>query len=287
MRFSIAALAIFVAYAADTDWEKFPDGSIGRVTSFQGAGGVTIAAYVRAPNGTANFPLVINLHGGGPSVQGTYSYGRSKGGLVAQYLAAGWAVYSMDLRTGPRGAPMDPVEYDDAMAGIEAARRLPFVDGERIALTGGSHGGHVMNRMASRVNARCAVLYSPTWIDTGQMKKGIAEEKDAAVVERLKLLMSFVDQLKGPARAAFDKASALAEAPRVRCPLLIIDGGTDVSLPLWMVREYEAKLRAAGKVVETYLPAVGDHGFYGAGATPESKEAQQRTFAFFKKYLAR
>src|SRR5690242_15175651 len=100
MRFSIALLAVFVLCAAD-DWEKFPDGSIGRVTSFPGAGGVTNAAYVRTPNGTGAYPLVINLHGGGPSVQATYNYGRSKGGLVAQYIAAGWAVYSMDFRTEP------------------------------------------------------------------------------------------------------------------------------------------------------------------------------------------
>jgi acetyl esterase/lipase len=51
-----------------------------------------------------------------------------------------------------------------------------------------------------------------------------------------------------------------------------------------MIREYETKLRAAGKVVETYLPAEDDHGFYG-GSSPEAKEAQEQTFAFFKKYL--
>ena len=53
-----------------------------------------------------------------------------------------------------------------------------------------------------------------------------------------------------------------------------------------MVREYEAKLRAAGKTIETYLPEVGDHGFYGS-SSPEAKEAQQRTLAFFKKYLGK
>ena len=255
------------------------------MTSFRGAGGVTIAAYIRKPDGDGPFPLIINLHGGGPNAESTYRYGRSPGGLVAQYLAGGWAVYSMDFRGEQRTAPMDPIEYDDTVAGIETARHLPFVDPERIALTGASHGAHVMHRMASRVNARCAVLYSPTYIDTGQMKRAIEQEKDPATVERLKLIMSFVAQLKSPAaRDAFDRASALAEAPSARFPLLIIDGGTDISLPQWMVRECAAKMRAAGKEVETYLPESGDHGFYG-GPSPEGKEAQERTFAFFKKYL--
>ena len=196
-------------------------------------------------------------------------------------------MYAIDYRPNGAGraAPMDPVEYEDTMAAIETARRVAFVDGERIALTGGSHGGHVMNRMASRVNARCAVLSSPTWIDSDQMRRGIDREKDAATVERLKLLLSFVDQIKDPAvRAAFDRASALAETAEVRMPLLIIDGEEDVSLPQWMVNEYVAKLRGAGKTVETYLPKTGNHGFDN-GSSPEGREAQRRTMEFLKRHL--
>ncbi len=222
-----------LACAQEVAWEQFPDGSTGRVAQFRGAGGVLIAAYVRKPAGPGPFPLIVNLHGGGPSVENTYRSGRGTAGSVADYLGQGWAIYSIDFRpNGPgRAAPMDPIEYQDTAAAIEEARRFPFADPERLALMGGSHGGHVMNRMASRVNARCAVLNSPTWIDSGQMKRGIEQEKDPTVVERLRLLTSFVDQLKDPAaRAAFDRASALREAPDVRCPLLIIDGGQDISL---------------------------------------------------------
>ncbi len=278
-----------LAVAQDGAWEQFPDGSTGQVTQFRGAGGVVIAAYVRKPAGSGPFPLIVNLHGGNPSVESTYRYGRGVSGAVANYVASGWAIYSIDFRpNGPgRAAPMEPVEYDDTAAAIETARRLPFADAERIALLGGSHGGHVMNRMASRVNARCAILNSPTWIDSGQMQRALAQEKDPAILERLRLLTSFVDQIKDPAvRAAFDRASALSEAPEVRCPLLIIDGGQDISLPQWMVNEYVDKLRAAGKTVETYLPPAGNHGFDN-GTSPEGKEAQRRSFAFLKKYLGR
>ena len=97
--------------------------------------------------------------------------------------------------------------------------------------------------------------------------------------------MSFVDQIKDPKiRQAFDGASALDEAAQVRFPLLIIDGGQDVSLPQWMVNEYVEKLRAAGKTVETYLPKSGNHGFNN-GNSPEGREAQARSLAFLKKYL--
>jgi cephalosporin-C deacetylase len=288
MTFAVAWIAATLLVAQEPAWERFPDGSNGHVTEFRGAGGVPIAAYVRKPAGSGPFAMVIHLHGGGPSVGKTYRFGRSTSGAVAAYLAEGWAVYAIDFRPNGQGraAPMDPIEYDDTMAAIETARHLPFVDSDRIAITGGSHGGHVMNRMASRVDARCAVLSSPTWIDSGQMARGIREEKDRETVDRLKLLASFVDQIKDRAvRERFDHASALEEAPRVRCPLLIIDGGEDVSLPQWMVKEYVARLRAAGKTVETYLPAAGNHGFNN-GNSPEAREAEERSLAFLKRYLA-
>ncbi len=274
-----------LAAAGEAPWEPYPDGSAGRVEEFRGSGGVVIGGYIRKPAGPGPFPVVINLHGGGPNVENTYSSGRAKGGLVAEYLAAGWAVYAIDFRVEGRAAPLDPIEYDDTMAGIESARRLPFVDPQRVALTGGSHGAHVMNRVASRLRVRCAVLYSPTYLDAGQMKRALAEEKDPAILERLKLIEGFVDQLAPAARDTFKRASALAEAPRVRCPILVINGGTDISLPQWMVREYVAALRDAGKEVETYLPLTGDHGFYG-GPSPEGQEARKRTMAFFRKHLA-
>jgi dipeptidyl aminopeptidase/acylaminoacyl peptidase len=286
MALALTKLAILLLLAGG--WEPFPDGSTGRTEEFRGAGGIPIAAYIRKPAGPGPFPVVVNLHGGNPSVEATYRSGRSASGAVTDYLALGWAIYSLDFRPNGAGrrAPMDPIEYDDTMAAIETARHLPFVDPERVALTGGSHGGHVMNRMASRVNARCAVLSSPTWIDSGQMKRAIEETKDAATLGRLKLLVSFVDQIHDPAaREAFDSASALADASQVRFPLLIIDGGQDISLPHWMVNEYVAKLRNAGKTVETYLPETGNHGFDG-GTSPEAKEAQLRSLAFLKKYLA-
>jgi len=107
------------------------------------------------------------------------------------------------------------------------------------------------------------------------------QEKDPATIERLQLIMrSFVDRVKDP--EAFERSSALIEAPRVRFPLFIIDGGNDVSLPLWMVEEYAAKLRAAGKQVETYLPADLPHGAYGGN----TKEAQRRSLEFLHGCLA-
>jgi acetyl esterase/lipase len=86
---------------------------------------------------------------------------------------------------------------------------------------------------------------------------------------------------KDPARYGY--SSALTEAARVRCPILIINGRNDTSSPISVVDTYAASVRAAGKAVDMYLPDNGPHGFYwGRPDIPETKEAARRAVAFFR-----
>jgi hypothetical protein len=52
-------------------WEELPNGALGRLAGFNGVGGVKIAGYVRKPAGPGPFPMVIILHGGGPTAKAT------------------------------------------------------------------------------------------------------------------------------------------------------------------------------------------------------------------------
>ncbi len=55
-----------------------------------------------------------------------------------------------------------------------------------------------------------------------------------------------------------------------------------------MIDAYAARLRAAGKRVETYQPANGPHGFYfGHPDIPETREAARLAVAFFKECFRR
>src|SRR5271163_2651998 len=55
--------------AAEEPWQELPGGVMGRLAMFEGAGGVKIAGYVRKPAGAGPFPLVILVHGGGPTAK--------------------------------------------------------------------------------------------------------------------------------------------------------------------------------------------------------------------------
>src|SRR5579871_1954495 len=127
--------------AAEGAWEPFPDGSTGQVTQFHGVGGLTIPAYVRKPKGAGLFPVIVLLHGGGPSKPATYAAARLAS-PTGDFIQAGWAVYSIDFRPNHSTVRLPPVEIDDTIAAVKAARQLPFVDPKRVGLLGGSHGGH-------------------------------------------------------------------------------------------------------------------------------------------------
>ena len=122
--FFIAAHALAVV-GTDGEWEPFADRSTGQVTIFRGAGGVSIPAYVRKPSGAGPFPVIVNLHGGNASPESTYASGRSTRPPISDWVAAGWAIYTIDFRPD---APLDPIEWRDTIAAIETARRLPFIE---------------------------------------------------------------------------------------------------------------------------------------------------------------
>jgi dienelactone hydrolase len=277
---NLASVRVVVKAAEASDWERLPDGSVGRVEAVWSGDRTVIAAFLRKPAGEGPFPVVVVLHGGSNSTESTYAMGRSMKSPIQDFVSAGWAVFSIDFRPN---ATFEPSEWRDTIAAVEAVRRFPFIDARRVALLGASHGGHVMARVAARIDARCAALWSPSALDLGEMKRAAAT--GAGVDKpRLELLISMMERVKDP--AAYLRGSAFTETGQIRCPLLIVNGRNDISSPPMIMEPYVAKLRAAGKQVETYFPDNGPHGFYfGNPEIPESREARRRTVEFFGRFL--
>jgi len=279
--------------------EKLADGSTGRVVEFRSSDGTFLPAYMRRPGASGPFPVVVLLHGGAAHKEVTYSLGRTMIPPAGSFSAAGWAVLSIDFR---QNAAPRSIEWDDAIAAIEAVRRLQFIDGSRVALFGGSHGAGVISRLASRAGVRCAVLCAPAALDLIEVSKAVG--RGVEVVPVLKKMIAEAERKHGakmaeierdPARHGYE--SALTEAPNVRFPILIVNGRNDTSAPVSVVEAYAQRLRALGKEVETYFPDNGLHGFYfgfldnrGTGkppnVTPETKEAARRAVDFIRKHFA-
>jgi dipeptidyl aminopeptidase/acylaminoacyl peptidase len=300
---AIAGLMIGAcAVAAAEDWEALPNGGQGRLAMFEGKDGVKIAGYVRKPAGDGPFPLVIVLHGGAPTAKATAGgdgpekeavrasrqLGRAANPPLSDFLAQGWAVYTIDYRPAPRYT-LDPAEWDDTLIAIAQARAFSFVDRRRIALYGGSHGGHVVGRMITRTEVTCAVLCAPAGLDLILLSQLAAQGTPIGANQRLvremeqRTQLKMADIAKDPAGVHY--SSLLTEAATVRCPILLISGKNDPNAPLPAMNAYVEKVRAAGKTAETYHPDNGPHGFYvGLPKTiPETAEATRQTVAFIKK----
>jgi dipeptidyl aminopeptidase/acylaminoacyl peptidase len=294
----------------DAKWENLPGGTQGRLAIFDGAGGVKIAGYVRKPNGKGPFALVILLHGGAPTakpvtgdtatekakkaadeaVRASRIYAKANHAPIPDLLARGWAVYSIDYRTNPRYT-LDPLEWDDTENAVKLARSFAFVDPKRIAMMGGSHGGHVTARMASRVDLACAILCAPAGLDLIFLAQSAA--KGTKIGGNQKLIREF-EQRAGANMADIEKAPAkyrysspLTEVAMVRCPILMISGRNDDNAPLSVMEAYIEKVGAAGNTTDSYHPANGPHGFYWGfpRVIPETAESTRRTVAFLAKHF--
>jgi len=298
--------------AADEQWDKLPNGILGRLAVFDGIGGVKIAGYVLKPAGAGPFPIVIVLHGGSPTARAKSAeteakrakmvadeavragnvLGRASNPPIPDFLAQGWAVYSIDYRTNPRHT-LDPLEWEDTAVAVDKARSYSFVDPRRMAMFGGSHGGHVTARMASRVNLSCAVLCAPAGLDLIALShlagKGTPVGGNQKLIREMEQRsgVKMADVEKDP--NAYHYSSPLTEFAKVRCPILLISGRNDNNAPLPVMEAYENKLRAAGKQAESHHPDNGPHGFYVGlpRPIPETAESTRRAVAFIKQHFER
>ncbi len=300
------------ARASEEPWENLPNGVLGQVADFEGAGGVRVAGYVRRPAGPGPFPLVIVLHGAGPTARAVRSddpqvllkmradealrasrvLGRASNPPIPDFLAQGWAVYTIDYRPNPRYT-LDPLELEDTVVAVNKARAFAFVDPQRIAMFGGSHGGHVTARMASRVDLACTVLCAPAGLDLIALAR---QAEQGARIGGNQRLVRELEQRSGVKMAeierhpeAYQYSSPFTEVANVRCPILLISGRNDLNAPLAVMDAYVDRLRAAGKEAETYHPDNGPHGFYVGlpRPIPETAESTRRAVAFIKMHFER
>src|SRR5579872_4621787 len=185
MRKSLCVLLLFAGAARAQDWDKLPDGSLGRETEFRGVDGVVIAAYIRKPAGPGPFPVIVWMHGGKDSKQATIGLGRSQKSPVQDLVQAGWAIYAADYRHQEK-ISVFPIEFDDTVNAVKAARSLPFADPARIGYMGHSHGGQVGTRVVSRVDLSGAVICAPAAMDLIEVKKAINRgEKLVGILSRM------------------------------------------------------------------------------------------------------
>ncbi|NLW50526.1 MAG: S9 family peptidase [Candidatus Brocadiaceae bacterium] len=201
------------------------------------------------PRARKPYPLVLMPHGG-PYGASLTNYGNAVGPNV--FCAAGYACLMPNF-SGSTGygraftrrivRNWGDAPYKDIMAGVDSLIERGLVDGDRMAVFGGSYGG-----------------YMTTWI-IGHTRRFRCAVAVAAVVDNLGMwgttdIPDFQLYSGGGIAAGYDDAfwrdqSPLHHVGNVTTPTLVITGEVDLRVPPGQSHQYYRALKARG--VETRL----------------------------------
>ena len=139
-----------------TTLESIDLGQIEAVT-FAGTGDVDLTGWILKPPGfdpKQKYPSILEIHGG-PQTQYGHAFMHEFYLLAAQ----GYVVYWCNPR-GSQGYGEEfaaaiynqwgTVDYDDIMAWADTMERQPYIDPERMGVTGGSYGGYMTSLIIGR-----------------------------------------------------------------------------------------------------------------------------------------
>lgn len=229
--------------------------------------GLEIPAYVTLPPGreAKALPLVLYVHGG-PWVRGATWTWRDEAAFLA---AQGYAVLEPEFR-GSTGfgrrlfqagwKQWGMAMQDDLLDGIDWLAQRGTIDPSRVCIMGASYGGYavMMGLARDAERFRCgvnyvgvtdiALMFDVTWSDISDTDF---------------LRYNAKEMIGDPERDAtqFRATSPLAQAAKVRAPVLMAYGAQDYRVPLIHGERMRDALRASGTRVDWVVYSDEGHGF--------------------------
>ncbi|NDJ59484.1 MAG: S9 family peptidase [Chloroflexi bacterium] len=168
-------------------------------------------------------------------------------------------------------------DYEEVMLGVDDLVARPYIDADRLGVTGGSCGGFMTNwvightdRFAAAVTQR-SIVNQISMFGTSDIGPECTEGETGTNPWR---------DLESSWRQ-----SPLAYATQVNTPLLIIHSDEDYRCPLEQAEQLFAALRWMGKPVELVIFAGENHGLSRGGRPGNRIERQRRILGWFQKYL--
>lgn len=241
--------------------------------------GEVIPLWLTRPTGVARPPVVTWLHGG-PESQARPSFNP----LIGLLVEAGYAVAQPNVR-GSTGYGRRFAALDDRELRADAIRDVSTVgawlasrddlDGDRIAVGGGSYGGYL---------TLSALVADPDRWAAGIDIVGIAD------------LETFLERTAGYRRALreaeygsleTDRATLRALSPlhrveEITAPLLVLHGRNDPRVPVSEAEQITTALRSRGRTVAMTVYEDEGHGF---AKDANRRDAWARMVAFLDAHL--
>jgi len=247
-----------------------------RYVTFDGA---QIPAFYYRPAGKGPFPVVIVAHGG-PESQARPRFSISTQFLVAELGIAviypnvrGSAGYGKSYLLLDNGVKReDSVKDIGALLDWIAAR--PELDGDRVAITGGSYGGYMvlasLVHFGDRITAgvdRVGISNFVTFLEnTGEYRRDLRRAE-------------YGDERDPEMRAQLERISPLTRASEIRSALFVVQGANDPRVPASEAEQIVAAVRKAGQPVWYMLARNEGHGF----RKKENRDLYLELYALFLK----
>jgi len=252
---------------------------------FEGAAGNDVQGWILKPPGfdqSKQYPSILEIHGG-PLLQ--------YGNLFMHefyYLAAhGYVVYFCNPR-GSRGYgeahakaiwnAWGTADYEDLMAWVEFVAKKPYIDHERMGVTGGSYGGFMTNwiightnRFKAAVTQRCVSNQISAWGSSDF--NWIFEQTIGS------------DQPPWENFEQYWSQSPLKYMGRATTPTLVIHSEQDLRCPLEQGEQVYVALKKQGVDTELVLFPDEPHGLSRTGRTDRRIERLNHILRWFDRYL--
>ena len=264
-------------------WSQLQFAGIERMT-YKGADGWDIDGFMVKPTGWQEgkkYPMILSIHGG-PAGQ----YGVDWFHEFQVYAARGWAVFY----TNPRGSTgygqkfergieneWGRNDYTDVMNGVEAAlAKYPWVDRERLGVTGGSYGGYLTNWIVGHTDIFKAAVTLRSVVNF------ISDEgtRDGAYGHK--------EDFGGDLFEKFDiywERSPLKYARNVKTPILILHSDNDYRVPLEQGEQWFRALKHFGAPAELVIFPRENHNLTRTGEPKHLVESLNWQVYWFDKYL--
>lgn len=203
--------------------------------------------------GDAPVPAVLAMHGWGANAG-------LMGPVVPPLRAAGFATLLLDARCHGRSDDEDfsslPRFAEDIAAGLVWLRQQPEIAPDRIALLGHSVGAGAALLHAARKQDVRAVVSLSAFAHPREVMRRLLARHHIPFAPIGWYVLRHVQRVIG---TSFDAIAPLNTLPHVRCPVLLVHGRADATVPF----DDALRLQAVSKRVEL-LALEGDHDLRGA-----------------------
>ncbi len=229
------------------------------------------------------YPLILEIHGGPGCMYANqfmheFQVLASQGYVVAYFNPRGSSGYGqrfqslIQRRFGGNGGG----DYEDLMAAVDQVIKLPYVDANRLYVTGGSYGGFMTNWIIGHTDRfRAAVTQRSisNWSSfIGSSDLGFCEAELGHQCD------FFTEQFE------MQRVSPISYVRNMNTPLMILHSDHDYRCSLEQAEQLFTEMKLLGKTVEMKIFPGQSHGLSRSGRPVLREERLQTILDWFERY---